>query len=295
MKKMDNFKKQELNIDKILYYCDLFKIKKYNINDDGSIDVFEDVDISNKYLIKIPIKFNEVYGDFLCNNTNIVSMKNCPNIIHKNFNMGFNKIKKIEHSPIDVGEKFNLEHNKNLSYIKDFPRNVGSSIVLYSCNFKSLYNLPSIINGSLYIDFNKKLKHLIYSPKKVFGSYSCSYCFLKTLKGGPKWVGGDFNCNCNFLFDLKYSPRYIGGDFIFSGNYISSFYGFPDYVGGDIYCENNIVYTIWCLIRDKNFINYFNQMKIINDNRELNIKKFNLFLKSIGRQSIENVYNYDII
>jgi hypothetical protein len=51
----------EFKIHKI---CKEYKIKNYTINDDLSIDVDGDVDLSNKSLIKIPIKFRKVSGNF---------------------------------------------------------------------------------------------------------------------------------------------------------------------------------------------------------------------------------------
>jgi len=48
---------------------------KYTINDDGSIDVDGEVDLSRKKLTKIPFKFRNVSGGFYCNNNQLTSLK----------------------------------------------------------------------------------------------------------------------------------------------------------------------------------------------------------------------------
>jgi hypothetical protein len=42
----------------------MFKIEKYKINDDLSVDVYGPVHISHTEMSKLPIQFNNIYGDF---------------------------------------------------------------------------------------------------------------------------------------------------------------------------------------------------------------------------------------
>ena len=46
--------------------CEEYGIKNYTINSDGAIDVDGEVYLSNMELTKLPIKFNNVSGDFYC-------------------------------------------------------------------------------------------------------------------------------------------------------------------------------------------------------------------------------------
>ena len=46
--------------------CKKFGIKNYTINSDGSIDVDESVDLSNRKFTELPLKFGSVGGDFNC-------------------------------------------------------------------------------------------------------------------------------------------------------------------------------------------------------------------------------------
>ena len=73
----------------------------YTINDDGSIDVDGDVNLSRKKLTKIPFKFRNVSGSFFCyNNQNlpyselfkIVDNVKC-NIYYSSFNTSDDKDK----------------------------------------------------------------------------------------------------------------------------------------------------------------------------------------------------------
>ncbi len=69
MKYLKKFNKEILFFNKIKKYkigeiCKKYNIKNYNINTDGSIDVDEYVDLSDKELTKLPIKFNKVTDNF---------------------------------------------------------------------------------------------------------------------------------------------------------------------------------------------------------------------------------------
>ena len=47
--------------------CSKYGIENYTINDDGTIDVNGYVNLYNKNLTKLPLKFRNVTGDFYCN------------------------------------------------------------------------------------------------------------------------------------------------------------------------------------------------------------------------------------
>jgi len=56
-------------------------IENYTINDDGTVDVDGDVNISNKNLTEIPIQFGKVNGNFWCNNNELTTLKGVPRIV----------------------------------------------------------------------------------------------------------------------------------------------------------------------------------------------------------------------
>ena len=60
--------------------CHKHGIKNYKINEDLSIDVVGPVGFDSTNITQIPIKFNEVTGQFfLRNNPNLLTLKNAPN------------------------------------------------------------------------------------------------------------------------------------------------------------------------------------------------------------------------
>ena len=117
------------NINNICYE---YSIENYTINNDGSIDVDEDVNLHNLGLEKLPIKFNkvngyfdcseneltslsgspfEVNGDFKCHTNELTSFKYAPKIIRGNFDCEWNNIKSFEYFPSYVKRYFWCDDN----------------------------------------------------------------------------------------------------------------------------------------------------------------------------------------
>ena len=86
--------------------CKKYSITNYTINQDGSIDVNEYVDLSNKGLTKLPLKFNKINGDFYCDGNELTSFEFSPRIIRGDFDCEYNNIKTFEYFPIFVKVDF---------------------------------------------------------------------------------------------------------------------------------------------------------------------------------------------
>ncbi len=84
------------DIDEI---CRKYNIENYTINPDGSIDVNEDVDLYNKGLTKLPLKFNKVNGDFNCSYNKLTSLEGSPIEVNGSFYCNNNKLTSFEFSP----------------------------------------------------------------------------------------------------------------------------------------------------------------------------------------------------
>ena len=69
---------------KIRAWLDKMNIKNYTINKDG-VDVKGNVEISNRNLVEIPIKFNKVGGDFYCDNNKLTSLEGAPEKVGGSF------------------------------------------------------------------------------------------------------------------------------------------------------------------------------------------------------------------
>ena len=67
-----------MNEQEIHDICKKYKIKNYTINLDGSIDVEGNVNLSNRELDKLPLKFNRVSRIFSCSRNFLTTLENSP-------------------------------------------------------------------------------------------------------------------------------------------------------------------------------------------------------------------------
>lgn len=80
----------------------LVGIDMFKINNDLTVDVDGDVELSKFNLIEIPVKFGRVSGSFCCNNNQLASFENFPDYIGGVLDFSYNLITNLEHLP-DVG------------------------------------------------------------------------------------------------------------------------------------------------------------------------------------------------
>jgi hypothetical protein len=119
-------KESKEDIDSI---CEKYGIGNYIINEDGSIDVDENV-YSNK---KIPIKFRNVSGDFHLSDKNIKSSIGC--------------------CPISVGGDFVIDGG-DLDSLIGCPRSVRGDFVCWNNKLTSLVGISEEIRGNIYCQNN---------------------------------------------------------------------------------------------------------------------------------------------
>ena len=92
----------------------------YTINDDGSIDVDGDVDLSCKKLTKIPFKFRNVSVYFTCSNNQLTSLEGAPNTVGGSFSCHNNQLTSLECAPNTVDGNFYCHNILNLPYSELF-------------------------------------------------------------------------------------------------------------------------------------------------------------------------------
>jgi len=161
---------------KVFEEIENLEIENYTFNDDGSIDVDDNVNLSFKYLNKLPVKFRNVSGFFNCSSNNLTSLEGCPKTVGGSFICRSNKITSLKGGPETVGGNFNCSSNSLIS-LEGGPKTVGGDFYCYGDNLTSLLG----------------------SPKTVGGNFLCYDNKLKSLEGSPKTVGGNFNCSSNKL------------------------------------------------------------------------------------------------
>ena len=127
------------DIDEI---CRKYNIIDYTVNPDGTIDVDDDyVNLCNKKLTKLPLKFNKVNGWFDCSR---------------------NKLTSLEGSPVEVNSNFNCHHNRLTSF-EYAPKIIRGGFICSYNNIKSFEYFPSFIRDYFWCDRNP-----IYEVWKLF-------------------------------------------------------------------------------------------------------------------------------
>jgi hypothetical protein len=157
-------KESKEDIDSI---CKRYRIRNYTINEDGTIDVDGDVNLSRRDIDKLPLKFGKVTGSFYCSNVNLLSLEGSPNRVGGSFYCNDNQLTSLEGCPSEVGGDFYCYYNQ-LTSLEGSPNRVGGHFV---CS-------------------DNKLTSLEGSPKEVGGSFYCSDNQLVDVRGFPLIIGG---------------------------------------------------------------------------------------------------------
>jgi hypothetical protein len=177
LKLFENFDQSE--IDKI---CKKYKIKKYIINPDGSIDVDDDVDLSYRELTKLPLKFNRVNGNFSCNNNQLTSLEGCPKEVCGSFGCSDNKLTNLIGCPNYVVGPFSSFYcyRNNLTSLEGCPSDVVGSFLYSSNPISTIIDLFKF-NVKIYLEYQetynfvrkdcKIVKHLLEEALKDFNEY----------------------------------------------------------------------------------------------------------------------------
>jgi hypothetical protein len=135
----------------IEYICEKFGIKNWTLNDDGSIDVDGDVELSFKRLNKLPLKFRNVSG---------------------NFNCSFNNLTSLEGSPKCVGKHFWCNNNKLTSFLKAGTESVNGGLFCYNNKINSLQGCPKSV-GYYFNCSNNNITSLEGAPEPIRGYFNC--------------------------------------------------------------------------------------------------------------------------
>ena len=150
----------------IIAICTKYNITNYKINPDGSVDVNGDVNLHNKRLNKIPLKFNRVSGYFDCSNNQLTTLAGSPEYVGRSFYCSYNQLTSLEGSPDYIGGDFLCDNNQ-LTSLKGSPIVVGGCFY-YNNNPISIVDTSVEVRGKIYIEdtnFDAKIKQL--SPEKL--------------------------------------------------------------------------------------------------------------------------------
>ena len=112
-------------------------VENYVINEDLTVDVNDDVDISCKNLKTIPIQFGIVNGVFNCGCNNLTSLKNCPPIVKNRFHCSQNELTNFEDFPKEINGDFIFMHDNKIK---------EEELVNFNCNIENVKNIYSDFN-----------------------------------------------------------------------------------------------------------------------------------------------------
>ena len=99
------------NFDGIIKICKNNNFKSFVINTNGTVDVNSDVDLSNKNLIKLPVKFNTINGSFYCNNNKFETLEDFPKKIDGDFDCSSNKLMVLYGFPEYFNGQLTIKNN----------------------------------------------------------------------------------------------------------------------------------------------------------------------------------------
>lgn len=183
-------------------------VKKFNIRlgpmsiNDDTIDVYGNVKICHTNLRKIPLRFRNVYGDFICSSNQLTTLKNCPQYVAGDFNCYGNKLTNLKYCPEEVDGNFSCHQNLIIS-LKGSPKIINGNFSCFLNNLTTLIGGPISVNGN-YFAFQNNLTSLKGSPDFVYGIYNVAKNkMISNLIGCPKIIG-------TFLFDDTVSSLYMG-------------------------------------------------------------------------------------
>lgn len=98
------------SINKFLMECGLLD-GQFEIKEDLSVDAHGPVNMSNRNLKKIPIKFNRCTSDFICSHNKLETLENSPFSVHGNFNCSNNNLTNLKGGPRLVSGAYNCSNN----------------------------------------------------------------------------------------------------------------------------------------------------------------------------------------
>lgn len=197
-------------------------IVNYEIMDNLSVNVMWDVNLENKGLSYLPVRFNKISGDFYCSHNQLKSLQNTPRHVGRRFSCNNNQLISLKHGPIYVGNNYDCSYNQ----------------------LESLEGAPEEIQYGGFSCEHNKLTHLRFSPRKIAVDFNCENNQLTSLEHGPIEVGGHYYAYSNALTSLKGAPKHIKDHLYCADNKITSFEDAPLKIDGNLMCSGNPINSL---------------------------------------------------
>ena len=120
--------------------CKKWGIENWSL-EGGLVNVDGDVNLSDKGLRKLPLKFGTVTGYFNCSSNNLRSLVGCPNRVGGGFDFSNNSLTSLEGCPRSVGYRFWCSNNN----IREFTgiKYIGSKLYCGSNPISKIWDIIS--------------------------------------------------------------------------------------------------------------------------------------------------------
>lgn len=126
-----------------------YNVKNYTLVPDEQygfvVNVDGDVNLYNKQISAIEIKFNIVSGYFYCPLNNLTSLEGCPTLVGGLFNCSRNELTSLEHCPESIGGGLDISNNK-INNLYHLPKNISGSFLCH--NNEGLGNFQKVVDFS---------------------------------------------------------------------------------------------------------------------------------------------------
>jgi hypothetical protein len=106
-----------MEIKEIEKICKKYGISNYTIVD-GLVNVDGNVNLYNKGLTEIPLRFGRVSGDFDCSCNKLTTLKGSPLYVSGHFYCGWNNLTNLKYSPMEVCGDYYCYGNKHLKTLR---------------------------------------------------------------------------------------------------------------------------------------------------------------------------------
>ena len=171
------------SFNEIKSICNRHNIKNWELNSEtGLVDVFGDVDISDREITRIPVKFGRVEGNFDCHSNQLTHLEGSPQSVGGGFYCRNNQLTHLEGAPRSVGGGFGCQNNQ-LTHLEGAPQSVGG---YFDCH-------------------NNQLTSLEGAPRSVGGYFYCYNNQLASFKGIPEYSlneDQEFYCEHNPIYEI---------------------------------------------------------------------------------------------
>jgi hypothetical protein len=128
-----------------------------DIDDDLSLKYSGGITVEKLFEGKIPVRFKSTAKHFIIQDSNLITLQNCPQIVGGDFACIETKISSLEGGPQKVGGNFNANSCKSLTSLIGGPEIVGGDYDVGDTNLENTNGIAKAIGQSLYLNVTDDL------------------------------------------------------------------------------------------------------------------------------------------